>query len=377
MCKKKLTATVLIIALVVSMLSACGSPSPSATTPPAESQPAAEAPADAPSTEPAEGPPSGEVITLRVGVMPYLCNLTTKYMLDQGWVEAAGLKFETISFPSGAAMNESLAADLLDVGIMSGAAVTAVAAYDCYILGETADSAGGIGLFVREDSPILTVKGANPQFPDVYGDAETVKGKQLLVPIGTMSHNNALTWLDAIGLTVDDVEVVHMEFASAYQAFLAGQGDIVALNPPLSYKAGEHGWVDAASMVALDMPLCDSLVCNPKSYEDPDLRYAIEKYLEFIFDANEILRADTPLAEERLLAWYKENGSDVSPEDVASELQTRFLLTREEARTKITVGASAKTMATFMVEVGTLEADKLPKFDSNVKTEIWDKVLAE
>jgi hypothetical protein len=166
-----------------------------------------------------------------------------------------------------------------------------------------------------------------------------------------------------------------MEFGQAYQAFLAGQGDVLALNPPLSYKTVEHGWIDAGSMTALSIPLNDTLVCNPKTFKDPKKQYALEKYLEFLYDANEIMRANLPLAEDRLLAWYKQNGSNVAPEDVAKEIRTRLLLTRADARSRVTVGAAAKGMAEFMVSVGTLQADKLPRFTTNVNTDLWKKVV--
>jgi len=323
-----------------------------------------------------QAPAGGNELTkLRVGVMPYLASLSTKYAIDQGWDVKAGIKLETISFPSGAPMNESMAADLLDVGIMSGAAVTAVAAFDCILVGEMGDSAGGIGLFVRPDSPIAKVKGANPKFPNVYGNADSVKGKQIFVAIGTMSHSNVIKWLDAIGSNVDSVKIANMDFASAYQAFLAGQGDVVALNPPTSYKAAENGWIDVGSMTALNIPLNDTMVVNPKSFNNPKLKAAVEKYMSILFDANEAFRANPALQEERLLAWYKENGSNVSPADVAKEVRTRLLLTREDARTRITVGASAKQMATFNSSLGTLEASKLPKFDTNVNTELWNRVI--
>lgn len=38
--------------------------------------------------------------------------------------------------------------------------------------------------------------------------------------------------LSAMGLTQNDVSIVHMDVPSAYTAFKAGQGDIVALWDP-------------------------------------------------------------------------------------------------------------------------------------------------
>ena len=119
---------------------------------------------------------------LRVGTIPAFNSVATKYIIDQGMGVKAGLKIETASFPTGAPMAEALGADLLDVGIMSGAAITAVSAYDCIIIGEVNGGTGGIGLWVRPNSPILGVKGANPKFPNVYGNAALLKGTQVLLP---------------------------------------------------------------------------------------------------------------------------------------------------------------------------------------------------
>ena len=43
-------------------------------------------------------------------------------------------------------------------------------------------------IYVRPDSPILKAKGANPRYPDVYGSADTVRGKLTLCPEKTSAH---------------------------------------------------------------------------------------------------------------------------------------------------------------------------------------------
>ena len=317
----------------------------------------------------------GGLAVLRTGTIPAFNSVATKYIIDQGMDVKAGLKLEPISFPTGAPMAEALGADLLDVGIMSGAAITAISAYDCFIIGEVNGGAGGIGLWVRPDSPILSVKGVNPRFPDLYGNIDLLRGKQVLLPIGTWAQWIILSWLEAVGGKPEDVEIVHMDFAPAHQAYLAGHGDIVAQNPPMSFRAMEQGWINAASMDALFLPLTDSVVVNPKTFNNPDKRWALEKFLELQFDANEILNADKALAEDRLAAWYRDNGASVTAVDVAFEVAAKKFFTREEARSTLVLGAAAKQMAEFMAFAGTLEADRLPKFTSNVRSEIWNAVI--
>ena len=49
------------------------------------------------------------------------------------------------------------------------------------------------------DSPILKAKGANPRYPDVYGSADTVRGKLILCPEKTSAHYLLSTWLHILG----------------------------------------------------------------------------------------------------------------------------------------------------------------------------------
>ena len=52
---------------------------------------------------------------------------------------------------------------------------------------------------VRPDSPILKAKGANPRYPDVYGSADTVRGKLILCPEKPPAHYLLSTWLHILG----------------------------------------------------------------------------------------------------------------------------------------------------------------------------------
>ena len=98
---------------------------------------------------------------LRVAMMPFITSLPARYIKVNKLDEKNGFRMETTMYATGAPMNEALAADLWDVGAMGAAAVTGVANYDMTIIGEVLESQDGLGVFVKPESKIATVKGYN------------------------------------------------------------------------------------------------------------------------------------------------------------------------------------------------------------------------
>ena len=309
---------------------------------------------------------------LKVAVMPFLLSVPVNYIVDKGWDKENGFKIETIFFPSGPPMNEALGANLWDVGGMSAAAVTALTVYDAKVIAESSNAAGGIELFVRPDSPIAKVKGFNPTFPTLLGNPETVRGKTILVPIGTLSQLNELKWLEKIGVKDKEVSSVNMDFPQAYQAFLAGQGDVVALNPPFSFMAHEKGWINVGSLTDLKVPQYDNVVANKNSYTGK--KDLLVKYVKLLFRANKELKSNYELEVKELSNWYKQNGQNIEEKLIRAEVSARPLLTADDARNK-KLGDSIKTTAEFMASIGKLQTDKLPIIDKNVVDDILKEAL--
>ena len=352
---KKMLKRVLGCALSVCLLAGCGA-SGTATTSSENDGKAAES----------------ELPVLKAAVMPFLNSVPVNYIVDNGLDEKYGFKLETVQFVSGGSMNEAIASNAWDVAVMSTASVYALATYQAYLIADFADSAGGTGIYVRPDSEIASVKGYNPTYPEVMGDPDTVRGKQIIYQNGHVSHMTALKWLEKIGVNPDEVEVVNMEQASAYQAFLAGEGDAAALAPSVSYAGEEQGWVCVADLNNLDGPQNESVIATPKAYDEKhDLLVAFVKAL---FEANEALCKDQDLEVQLLSDWYKKNGSDIDEETVRKEVEMRPLLTAEEAK-NMELGASTKANAEFFVEIGTLEADKLSIYDTNIVTDIVEEAI--
>ena len=249
---KKLTSLLLALCLAAGLLAGCGG------------APSASAPASAPAAPQSQGgsAPAGELPTLRVAVMPLVTSLPVKYVMENKLDEERGFKIEPLTFSTGAPMNEALGADLWDVSTIGVAAVTSVAAYGGVLVGDLLEASDGIGLYVRPDSPIAQVKGANPDYPDLLGNAETVKGAKFILDIGTIKQLNELKYLEALGLADTDISTINMDTAQGYQAFLAGEGDVVGLMPPFSFMALDNGWVNIGGLKQLDIPVVDMMVAT-------------------------------------------------------------------------------------------------------------------
>ncbi|MHB1253307.1 MAG: ABC transporter substrate-binding protein [Candidatus Humimicrobiaceae bacterium] len=309
---------------------------------------------------------------LKVAVMPFLFGSIPKYIIDKGWDIENGFKIERIVFASGAPMNEALGANLFDIGLMGGAAPFGVANYDAKIVADFDHATAGIEAFVRPDSPIAKVKGFNPDYPDVYGNPETVKGKTAITAIGTTNHILIVNWGRIIGLGDNDIKLISMTIPQGYQAFLTGQADIVALNPPFSLQAVDNGWVKVITLDDTGAKNCDTLMVNKNSYEPK--KELLTKFVKLVFRANDELMKDQSKYIKLGMAWYAENGQQVTEQQVAVEAKFRPLITTEEAK-NFPHGAWVKDMGEFMVSIGKIQEDKLPLFTTNITDEIIKAAL--
>ena len=350
---KRWIALALVLVMAFSLV-ACGSTS--------SSQPVA-----------GSGETGGEDLpVLKVAVMPFLNTLPIVYMIENGLDVANGFKIETVYFANGTAMNEALAADQWEVGTLSAAAVNSLAIYGAYCIADIGHSEGGLYTLCKSDSPIAAVKGANPSYPDVYGDADSLRGAVIATQTGTISHLNVNKWLEVLGLTPDDVELVSMDFPSAYQALKTGNCTVAALNPPTSYTAEAEGYVVTSSLTTLGVPQYDSIIVSNKAFNNR--RDVLVNYVKAFFQATDALQADPEMATQMLYDWYTENGSETTLEACATEVETRPFVTSEEAKT-VTIGESVEVTGEFWVSQGLLEESKYPEIATHVDDSIVKEAL--
>lgn len=333
---------------------------------------------DTPATDTAPGQTTAaetkDMPTLRVAMMPYITSLPAYYVKVNKLDEKAGFKMETTMFASGAPMNEALAADLWDVGAMGAAAVTGVANYDMMVIGEVLESQDGLGIFTKPDSKIAQVKGFNPSYPNAYGDPESVKGITILLPIGTAQHFTTLKWLEKIGVRPEEVNIVNMDTAQAYQALKAGQAEAVSLNVPTFFDAVNDDMVQIGNLADLGTKYVDMVTANRKSLEiKSDI---IQTYMELLTEACEALNADQDMAASLMMDFLKEAGAESSEESVRSDLERVKFIEASDWETR-ELGTFARELGEFYIGLGQLDASLMEKFDSNIDTTYIDNITGK
>ena len=170
------------------------------------------------------------------------------YAKKMGWDKAEGLDIEMISFGSGPAQMEALPAKQWVLGGTGvGGTLIGGMRYGIYLVGGANAEDDVNAFYVRKDSPILKKKGFNPDYPDVYGTPETVKGSTILLTSQTTVHYIIGKWLEILGLKESDVKITNMEMPSIVAAFEKGIGDVASVWAPVTFQAESRGWVKAGS----------------------------------------------------------------------------------------------------------------------------------
>ena len=310
---------------------------------------------------------SGELPVLRVAIQPYLCSLPVVYMMENGLDEANGFKIEPLVFTVGTLMIESLVADEWDVATMGASGASTIANNGAIMIGDIELCSGGTGVFVNADSPVAQTKGYNPNYPDVYGTPETVKGLTVACPTGGLNHLAVLKWLEVLGLEPGDIEIVNMDNASGYQALKARQADVTSCSPPLCYNMIDEGFTKVAGMVEVGDEMYDWLVANGDSYKDPKTYETMVKFVKVFYETCDILAGDLEATAQMELKFQTDNGMDSKIENVRKEVEARKFLTTDRLKEN-EIGATMKKLAEFYVTVDKMEEADLAKFNDETIT---------
>ncbi len=316
-------------------------------------------------------PKKDGVVKINASHQPYSHGLPSYVAQKEGWFKSAGLDVNILFFTSGPAQNEALGANQWEVGAMgSPPAILGGIGYNSKIIAFAVDDTVSVDFWVRPDSPIAKVKGQVPGKPDIYGTAELWKGKTILCPTATSAHFMLIATLNSLGLTVNDVKIVHMEVPQAFAAFKAGQADIVALWAPINDNAPKEGWVKASSGIATGEKMPTVVVASDKAIKErPE---AVKKWLQEYFKACDKLRADEATQAKFLLQMQNENGIKNNEAGALKFVKDRPLPTLEY-EAKIFAGEPGKREADivmgkiidFFVQQGTIKAADKEKLIKN------------
>lgn len=263
---------------------------------------------------------------LRLSLQPTPDCFVVQRIIDEGLDKKAGLELEMIYADSGVAQIESLPAKAWDLANLGGVPMLMGALrYKAYMIALSADDGYNNMVMVRPNSPIAQAKGADPKLPNLLGNAETVKGKTVLVPTVTSAHYAVSGWLKSLGLADKDVVLQNMEPGQAIAAFDSGVGDVISVWVPFSLTGINKGWkmVADGAMTKSSVPL---VWTTSRDFGDknPEL---IKKFMLLYFQEIDRYKKELATDKKALVGKVRKvfkdwGGMDMSEEMVGMMLDT-------------------------------------------------------
>ncbi|MCI8333073.1 MAG: ABC transporter substrate-binding protein [Lachnospiraceae bacterium] len=356
--KKRVISVLLVLAMVLGM-GGCSSAEPE--TPPAENGEAA--------GENQDGQRS-EFEVLNVGTMPLTVGIPVIYAQEQGYFEEAGLNVKVELFATGAPINEAIAAKQIDIAVSGFASVYSLANADCTWLADV-NTVGGMGLYVRPDSSYSQGEEKDGM---LLGNPETLKGIQVLEPLGTSVQYMTESYAEKCGLTPADINQVNMEYASAYQAFTTGEGDAMAANAPYSYFLEDEGYVRLCTFKeATGVNMCDGCFARNEIVENR--AEEVQLFVECLIRAVDEL-CDVELRTEYTKKVYEENAISYTDSGLAHEMEDiTYVGTETMKQEGYRLGAAWVAITDFLVQAEKITSDNAPNVEKSINPEFVSKAI--
>lgn len=359
---KKIIA-MLLAAIMVFTLCACGGSAPKETP--------AEAPVENKEAAPADA--AAEPVTIRVAGLNQQLSLPLWYIHEQGWDVENGFNLEMTVFAQGSGINEALGSGLVDVFTIGAAGISSCCVYDAVYLYSHENSGAGQNFMVRADSDVAKVSGELSEFPKVLGSAETISGKKFLLPMGTAAQILVDVYLQQFGLTEDDVTLVNMNDDAAYQAFVSGEADFAKTSYPTADSYDTEKYVVACGMDSLNVPYYDNVLCSREFFEDATKHDALVSFVVQMIRVAETFR-DEELLMQAMLDYYTFCGVTVDADAIMHQVLERPYFTYEELCNTDT-SSSFKLIADFYEQVENISAEDHAKVMENMDTTILAEAL--
>lgn len=310
---------------------------------------------------------------------------------EEGWFAEAGLEIDDVMFTNGPVQMEALSSNAWDIGCTGvGGVLSGVLGYDAVVVGASNTDDGTQYVFARNDSPIVQAgTGSNSINADIYGDAESWKGKSILCNTGTVLQYLLIKTLGGYGLTTDDVSFVAMDAPTAYSAFLAGEGDVCVLtgsSGTFNMLADNENYTAISSGSMAETGLMCNFVANKNSYEDPEKYEAMKIFMSVYFKSLEWMKENPDKAVEYMVDFSDESGTSMDAETAAVYMQADRYFTLQEAADMINnqaEGAEYSEMEgklldvlKFFIEYGNYQQGDDEKFLGHTDAKLINDVLA-
>ena len=172
---------------------------------------------------------SKELPLVRASHQPCMHALPTILATNFGWWDEIGIRVTFHYFVSGMPQVEAGQAGEWDVGAIGTVpCLFAGVKYKQPLIAISNDESVTNNLMVRPDA-------FNTWLKDPKKD---LKGKTFLVSTISTGHYAVVAYLKKLGLTENDVKIVHMEQSAILSAFLSGQGDVAQTWAPFQLHDG-------------------------------------------------------------------------------------------------------------------------------------------
>ena len=301
---------------------------------------------------------------LRVAVQSFYCSSMTQYIQDSGLLDNLDYDIEWIVFNGGAPINEAMGE--WDVAITGGAAVYALANYECKLIAHQVNGTDGNYIVARNDNEILNAKTPEEQ-------AEFVKGKTILCSFGQTGHYTANLWLESLGLDPSECNLVNLEVANVYNSWVAGEGDYAVITEPYCYYDMDAiNTTVFATLESVGGSLFESTVCTKAAYQK---RYEdVVEFVKVLYQATDALSKDEEMAAKSVSAWYEACGKTLSIEDAKTSLEGKPMIGIEEAKT-ITLGDFMNSYAAWFASRELIDEDGLKNVEKSIASDVFTEAL--
>ena len=292
------------------------------------------------------------------------------YAHEKGWDKEVGLDLELKLFSNGMDIVNSLpAGEWVFCGNGAVPAVMGALRYGTEVILIGNDESYTNAVMVRGDSPIAKTKGYNPDFPELLGHPDDVKGKTFLITTMSSDHYAFSSWLQALGLTDKDVTINNMDQAQAVAAYEKGIGDGVALWAPHMYRGEELGWKIAGTVNSCKRGLPIVLMAD-KKFADKNPQVVADFLSVYLRAVNMIQNEPLVNLVEDYQRFYLDfSGKEYSGDVALTDLMTHpvFNLDEQKALFDDTKGPSTVQkwqgeLARFFTSVGKLTQAECDKF---------------
>lgn len=307
---------------------------------------------------------------INIGILDGWTGFTTKYIVDNELDKQNGIDVEYLVFSSGAPANEAMTAGELDCAIIGGGAtVPALANLDSKMIMEVNNDTIGMSMIARPELTCSSVSGAVEGL-DILGDAESVKGLTMLTTAGTLQYYCTVKYVEALGLTVDDVNIVSMDANQAYQAFMLGEGDILCCSNNYSFDLVKEGNVELASLSTLHCDATAQVVCSDAAFNDEEKFQGMATLCRLLAETNDIMNNDIELATKCYVDWVHQNGGSITEETARTIMEQKPYYGVEAVKERTLGEDFLNNFVEFYIMTEQIEESQKADIEANVRDDV-------